>query len=211
MTLRELSALVTTIIILVGTTWYIFAALKGTKVKPVLPSWIVMSGTMTLSFATYWTSPKHSLISNAINAVSVLSTGAILIVAIYLHFRNGDSVRFSRFQKWCLWISAFIAAFWIIAVWGLKGTGIVPNILTQILMLIGYLVTIQKIWGAPKNTESLFTWWCLVIASIIGLYTGIVSHDGLAILYAARATLASATLVWIMHRIERKSQFATVI
>jgi hypothetical protein len=205
MTLREFSALVSASIVIVGTIWYIYVAIKGDKVRPVLASWIVLSGTMTLSFATYWTSPRHSLISNASNAASVFSTLAILVTVWWLNLRNGGSIQFSRFQKWCLGISGLIAAFWVAIVWGLHGTGIVPNILTQILMIVGYVVTAEKIWHATKNTESLFTWSCIMIASAIALYTAIVSSDILALVYATRATVASATIVWLMYRIERRT------
>jgi hypothetical protein len=200
LTLRELSALVSTIFVIFGTVWYIVVAISGEKVKPILASWIVFAGTMTLSFATYWTAPKHSLISNACNAASVISTLSILGTVWYL--QKGKPVQFSGFQKICLWTSAAIAVLWVTLVWGFKGSGIVPNILTQVLMVIGYLVTVQKLWSAKQNTESIITWGSIMIASIIALYTGIVSDDTLAILYSVRAAVASATIVVLMVRIE---------
>lgn len=203
--MREFSALVSTVLITIGTIWYILAAVRGTKVKPVLASWIVLCGTMTLSFATYWTSPKHSLVSNACNAISVLSTWGNLGAAIWVHTRRGESLRFSEFQKWCLIISGLIAIFWVVLVWGLRGTGLVPNILTQVLMIVGYLVTAEKLWWSTKNTESVVCWVCIFLGSAVALYTAIVSSDNLALLYAARATVASATIVWLMYRIERKN------
>lgn len=206
MTLREISALVSTILVIVGTVWYIYLALTGRKVKPVLASWIVLSGTMTLSFATYWTSPQHNIISNACNAISVFSTTAILITAAWLSMKQGKGLSFNSFQKWCLIISLTIAIFWIVLVWGFKGTGIIPNILTQVLMLIGYLVTAEKLWHAKHNSESLFTWWCILLAGMTALYTGIVSRDGLVILYAARTTIGTIMLVWLMYRAENKAR-----
>lgn len=204
MTLRVISALASTILVIVGTIWYVQLALRRIKVKPVLASWAVISGTMTLSFATYWTTPNHSIVSNACNAISVLSTGSILITSIWLTVKESKGLSFSRFQKNCLWISLAIAVFWIVLVWGFKGTGIIPNILTQVLMLIGYVVTMEKLWRAKGNSESIFTWWCILLAGIIALYTGIVSHDALVILYATRTTLGTAILVWLMYRADRK-------
>lgn len=206
MTLREISALLSTILVIVGTVWYIYLALKGVKVKPVLASWVVISSTMTLSFATYWTTPQRSLVSNACNAISVLSTGSILITALWLAMKQGKRVSFSPFQKGCLWTSLAIAILWVALVWCFRGTGIVPNILTQVLMLIGYLVTAEKLWYAKGNSESLFTWWCVLLAGMTALYTGIVSHDKLVILYAARTTFGTVMLIWLMHRAERKAQ-----
>jgi hypothetical protein len=191
--------------VIVGTIWYVQLAVRRIKVKPVLASWIVLWGTMTLSFATYWTTPGHSLISNACNAISVLSTGSILITSIWLTVKDRKGVSFSRFQKVCLWISLAIAILWIVLVWGFKGTGIIPNILTQVLMLIGYFVTMEKLWHAKGNSESIFTWWCILFAGIIALYTGIVSHDALVILYAGRTTFGTVILVWLMYRADRKA------
>lgn len=208
MTLREISALVSAVLAIVGAIWYIYVAFRGDKVKPVLASWIVLGGTMTLSFATYWTNPNRSLVSNAANAAGVLSTLSILVGCFWLHLRNGGVIRFSVFQKWCLVVSGLIAVFWMTLVWGFRGTGLVPNILTQILMIVGYLVTVEKLWRATRNTESVFTWTCVLLASVTGLYVGIVSSDSLAILYAARATIASATIVWLMCRIELRNRLA---
>lgn len=214
MTLRELSSLASATLVIVGGIWYIYAALRGDKVKPVLASWIILGGTMTLSFATYWTSPRHSLISNGCNAGSVITCLSILATAFWIHLRNGDALCFSGFQKWCLIVSGLIASFWVVLVWGFHGTGIVPNILTQVLMIVGYVVTAKKLWRATKNTESFFTWTCITVGCAIAIYTGIVSPDApdaLVILYGARATISSATIVWLMYRIERKSAQTTPI
>lgn len=202
MTLREWSALMSAFLVIAATVWYIFLAIRG-RIKPVLASWIVLGCTMALSFATYWTSPKHSIVSNASNAASVVSAIGILITAAWL---ERGSLSFSCFQKWCLGIAGSICVVWIILVWGLHRTGVVPNVLTQVLMLVGYIVTAEKLWHATKNTESFFTWWCITVASSIALYTAILSDDSLAALYATRATLASGTLVWLMYRIELKNR-----
>ena len=164
-----------------------------------------MTGTMILSFATYWTTPKHSIVSNACNASSLLSTLSILIAILWLYPFKKIKVLFSKFQKWCLAISGAIAIFWAIVVWGLNGTGVVPNILTQILMLIGYLVTAEQLWYSRKNTESFVTWICIALASTIAIYTAWVSSDFLAGLYAVRASLASITLVWLMYRAKQNA------
>lgn len=205
LTFRELSAIVSTVLVLVGTLWYVLAAIFGSKVKPVLASWIVLGGTMTLSFATYWTTPNKSIVSNACNAASVISTLSILVTAGVLYWKSGKRIEFSGFQKWCLAISAGIAILWAVLV-GMGGTGIVPNILTQVLMVIGYVVTVQKLWGAAQNTESFVMWSCIMVASFIAVYTAVVSNDALACLYSVRASLASGTMVLLMVRIELRQR-----
>lgn len=163
MTLREKAAIVSAVLVIVGTIWYIYLALSGKKVKPVLAAWIVNSVATILSFATYWTAPKHSFVSNAYNATSILTINAILVAAVILMRREKKGLSFSPFQIKCLWCSALITIFWIVLVWGFRGTGIVPNILMQVMMLIGYFVIAERLWRAPANTESLFAWWCIVL------------------------------------------------
>jgi hypothetical protein len=204
MTLREISALISTILVIVGTSWYIHLIYTQTKLRPVLTTWIVLSGTMTLSFVTYWTSPGHNLISNACNAISVLSTTSILATVLWFTIKQKREIVFTGFQKFCLWTSFLIAIFWIAVVWVFNGTGIIPNILTQVLVLIGYLVTAEKLYHAKVNTESFCTWWCIFVAALVALYTGIVSNDKLVILYAARTTFGTGVLIGLMYRIEKK-------
>jgi hypothetical protein len=195
--------------VIVGTVWYLYLALNEIKVKPVLASWIVLSGTMTLSFATYWTTPGHSLVNNACNAISIVSVGSILVAALWLNSKHGKGVSFSGFQKGCLYVSGVIVMIWAVLVWGFKGTGVIPNILTQVLMLIGYFVTAEKLWHAKSNSESLFLWWCILFAGFAALYTGIVSHDYLATIYAGRTIFGTAILIWLMYRAERRSHLTT--
>src|SRR5438045_1357725 len=113
MTLREKAAIVSSVLVIVGTIWYIYLALSGKKVKPVLAAWIVNSVATILSFATYWTAPKHSFVSNAYNATSILTINAILVASLILMRREKKGLGFSPFQIKCLWSSVLIAIFWI--------------------------------------------------------------------------------------------------
>jgi hypothetical protein len=203
LTLRELSAVAVALIIVIGTIWYIYQVITNKNLKPVLTSWIVFSSTTALSLATYMTSPNHSLVSNSCNFVGMFSTLGTLIAVLW---RQGFSVEFTSFQKKCLWAAAGITAYWIVLVWGLQKTGFVPNILLQVLMVIGYFATIQKLWSAPRNTEPLFTWWCISLGSAVALYTSFVSHDLLAAIFAIRGTIAAGTIVWLMYRAQRRAE-----
>lgn len=201
MTLHEWSAWVSAVLVIVGCIWYAYLAVRE-KTKPVLASWIVMSSTSILSYATYWTSPNPSIASNASNIATVFGG---LIVVLVVAWRQRDVVEFTVFQRWCLKITGVIGVLWIILVWGLHRTGIAPNVLTQLVMFIAHLMTAEQLRHAKKNTEPLFTWWCVMIASIIAIYT---ATDALAVLFATRATVTSAMLVWLMHRIRQKNRAA---
>lgn len=161
MTLREKTAIVSAILVIVGTIWYIFLALTGRKVRLVLAAWLVNSVATTLSFATYWTAPRHSLVSNAYNATSVLTITSIFVTALIIARREKKGFNFSPFQKKCLVASGLITVLWVVMVFGFKGTGVIPNILMQVIMLVGYFVIAERLWRATVNTESLFVWWCV--------------------------------------------------
>jgi hypothetical protein len=195
-------------IVVIGTTWYITLALRGIKVKPVHAAWIVNSAATILSFLTYLTAPKHSIVSNAYNAASVLTINSILVTSIILARREKKGLHFSPFQKKCLKGSLLIAIFWIVLVWGFHGTGIIPNLMTQVMMVIGYIMIGERLWGATENTESLFGWWCTVLSSSAGLVTAIISADWLASIFAGRTFIGSLILVSLMHCAERRSRLA---
>jgi len=209
MTLREISALVSSSVMMIGTFWYIYLVIKGDdRVKPILATWIILASTMTLGMATYWTSPKHSLIGNIGNATGVVSTISILSVIVCVSLNRGIKLAFSEFQKWCLKVAGFIALLWIVLVWGFGGTGVIPNILTQILMLVGYVATGERLMRADRNTEPFFFWTCIMLSGAFAIYVAVKSIDPLAYIYAVRATVTTSILLILMYLANRKSKMA---
>ena len=208
MSFKEAAALISGIIVAIGTIWYLYLVVRN-QIKPVLASWIVMSGTVILSLVTYMTGPKHSLISNITNVVSVGTILSITLVVGGLSFWRKEWVPFSVFQKRCLIVAAIIAILWVVVkfrVFGIRGNAVVPNILTQVLVVIGYIPLFKKLWSAPKNTESTFTWWCVLLSSVVGLIPAIIGLDPLAIIFALRSILTTAIVVCLIDRLERKSR-----
>jgi len=208
LTLREWSALASAALMLGGGTWYIVQILRK-EITPVFAAWIVLGGTLCLSFATYWTNPAKSLVSNAANAAAAFEGLATLVVLAIQNMKSHEKISFSPFQKFCLKVSALIAALWVTIVWGFHGTGFIPNVLTQLLMIIGYVVMVPRLWNATKNTDSYVLWSCIGLSCLFGLYTAAVSGDKLAVLYASRGFIASATIVCLMYRADRKYRLAT--
>ena len=98
--------------------------------------------------------------------------------------------------------SAVITVLWIILKWGMGQTGVIPNVLTQILLIISYSMLIVKFSNAQKNTESMVTWWCVFLSSVVGIYTAHMKGDSLAYLYAVRSTVMCGILVYTLHRID---------
>jgi hypothetical protein len=199
MTLHECLAWVSAVLVIVGCTWYSLLALLG-KTKPVFAGWVVLSSMSLLSYVTYWSTPQPSLASNASNAAHVI--GGILAVFATATIDRRGSLRLTPFQKLSLWITAVIFIFWLILVLGFERRGDIPFWMTQAVMLLGHSMTAQKLWRGKSNTEAVFTWWCLLAASIVAIYA---ATDVFAVIYATRGTLTSAILVWLIHRIRRKN------
>lgn len=200
---REISAILTSIFILGGSFWYAILVMRG-EIKPVLASWIVLASTLSLSLVTYMTTKEFNWASSTMNGTSAFSA-LFVLVAIRLKVEGG--ITFSLFQKRSLMASGVILALWIVLVWGFGKSGNVPNLLTQILMVIGYALTAQKLWGATTNTDSSVMWWAITLAGFTGLYTAINSGDrgdGLAIIYSVRSLICSSFILFLIWRIGKK-------
>ncbi len=188
--------------------WYIRLIVVG-RIQTVVASWIVSTTALFLSLVTYASSAKANLLGGALNASSVLSAAIVLLALIIRSRREGTRITFIPFQKNCLIASGVITFLWIAITLCFGGEGIIgaiPNFLTQILLVISYSMLIKKFWRAEKNTESLIMWWCILIASVIALYTAVQKEkDWLAFIYATRSTVLCAILLVVLHRADRRS------
>jgi hypothetical protein len=194
---------VASVIISLGLFWYVGLVIAN-RIKTVVASWIVSTVALTLSLVTYFGSPHANWLGGSLNAASVFAVFSTLIAVYVRAHHNGEDVIFNSFQKRCLVASGGITILWIVIVLGMKGTGIIPNLLTQLLLIISYAMLIVKFWKAEKNTESLFTWWCVFIASVIAIYTALKKNDVLAFVYAVRSTVMCGILIYVLHRLEWK-------
>ncbi len=200
---HEFSALLSVAFVVTGTIWAVIQILQG-NIRLIFASWVISGTAIILSAITYWTSSNHSLLGGALNISSILTIWSILIATYYVSSKSNSSLSFSPFQKNCLIASAGITVVWLIFKFWLKKTGFIPNILTQLLMIIAYTVNIQKVWRAEAHSESTFLWWCVFIASFIALYTAHAQRDVLSWIYAIRSTGMCGLLLYALHRIESR-------
>ncbi|MFA5070211.1 MAG: hypothetical protein WC528_02930 [Patescibacteria group bacterium] len=199
--MRELSVILVALIMFGVTIRYCY--LINTRAKhPVPATWIIISLTMILGFITYMRSPVHSWTGNVGNATGVLNTSVICFFVLWTRYRDGElKLAFSRFQKGTLVAAAGIILFWMMfrqASWS--------NVLTQLLVVIGYIATLQHLWTSPKNTEPFSVWIGTGIAMLIALYPALIDGDSLAVLYATRATVTTLLVVAFMLRIEYRQR-----
>lgn len=201
----EVSAVASALVIVLGLVWYIGLVMTK-RIQTVTASWIVSTTALSLSLVTYFSSPYTSRLGGLLNAASACAVG-MTTVAVFIRSRmDGICLEFSKFQRKCLIASAGITVLWVVVVYAMNGTGVIPNLLTQLMLIISYSMLIAKFWKAIKNTESLFTWWCVLLSSVIGIFTAYMKSDPLALVYALRSTIMCGILVYALHRIDRRNR-----
>lgn len=202
---RELLALISASIMIGVSIWYSIRLLQG-KIETVIASWILGSATLALSFGTYWTGAKHSFSGNAANLGAMVGCSMVLCVLLWLKAEGRVKLGITPFQKWCLGISGAIAVLWAAIVIGLRGTGDLPNILIQALMLLSYVMLYKKLWHAKENRESFVLWGGICLSSAIGLFPAVMSGEWQSITYCTLSVLRTAAVVVLMIRLELRAR-----
>jgi hypothetical protein len=205
---RELLALMSASVMIVVSAWYVLLLLRN-QVETVIASWILGTATLSLSFGTYWTSPKHTFAGNAANFGAAIGCGAVLIVLLWLKAKGRVKIGITPFQKGCLSIAAMITVLWVVIILN-RGTGTLPNVLTQLLMLLSYVMLYKKLWHAKENKESFILWGGICLSSLIGLRPAIMSGEWQSVLYCSLASLRTAIVVILMLRLEHQKSSAVV-
>ncbi len=205
---RELLALLSASVMIAVSAWYIRLLLRN-QIETVIASWILGTATLSLSFGTYWTSPKHTFSGNAANLGAMIGCWAVLLVLFWLKAKGKVKIGITSFQKGCLGVAGLIAALWAVIILN-RGTGALPNVLTQILMLLSYVMLYKKLWHSQENKESFVLWGGICLSSLIGLRPAIMSGEWQSILYCSLSVLRTAIVVVLMIRLERRSKLAIV-
>lgn len=191
-----------------GTLWYIWLVMRG-RIEPLLTSWIIFATTMSIGFWSYWNSPVHSFKGNIGNLTGVGSTVPILLaVVITQTLRKNLRVKFNPFQTKCLLMAGGILCLWFALRFmiGNATAAAVSNVLTQILMVVGYVALAERLYNATKNTESLFTWIAITLASLFSMIPAIENSDKLGCIYGIRATITSLITVGLILRLLRRTK-----
>lgn len=183
-----------TIVLMAGTNiWYVYLIICG-KVHPTFMTWVIFCIAVLLSFATYWSSEKHSFLDNICNTVDLISV--VVITASIIFF--GKNIRFNinTFEVICILLSLIILFFW-----RMTKKHETSNMFLQVVMSIAYFPMFYQLWTSSKSSESLATWSILWFASIFGVLTGIFGKDKLAVIYSGRSLLMISILILLIFRL----------
>jgi hypothetical protein len=191
--LKKLFALITVVLMVIANMWYSFLTIKGV-IHPTFMTWVIFLIAVSLSFATYWSSQKHSLLDNICNTGDMVLVLAVTIVIIFF----GKDIRFriNIFEGLCLSLTLVIFIFWKIT----KSPEL-SNILVQVIMVMAYFPTFYHLWLASETSESPIAWGFSSLYALTGFITGKLSKDKLAIIYSARSLIMMLIMLYLILRI----------
>ena len=192
LTLREYLALLVALMWLGGHSYYFYQIVKR-KISPTLSTWIIFSAATALAISSYLVASHNNIVSGVLPAVDAFVTFVIMIAIAVCTY---SGLHFKPFEKYYLIAAGFIALFW-----GITGNAFIANLLVQILIIVGYLPTLQTLLSAKKNPESLPVWSFDLIAACISLYPAIIGGDFLSSIYSLRAVIMILIVVILMLRI----------
>ncbi|HNW71864.1 MAG TPA: hypothetical protein PKK70_02990 [Candidatus Paceibacterota bacterium] len=168
---------------------YVYQIYKH-KIFPALSTWIIFLCGVGLSFVTYIISEKNDLSSGVLNTIDLLN---VVVVTIAIILWGKRSLHLKPFEKWYLVAVGLIIFYGIIT-----GDAWSSNILTQVLISVGYFPTIHGLLKSRVNTESFIGWGINLLVSFFALYPASVNGNLLAIIYATRAAVLISVLLIIM-------------
>lgn len=190
--MRKLAASGTVCATLWFSGWYSLQILAG-PADPASATWLIFWIAVMLSFSTYRKSKQRGMIDNIANTADIV--GVSIIFSVVLYRGGAESLRFYAFDAGCL-----IAAMVILGFWAITKNHIMANLLTQVLLVVGYFPTISKLVTSEKNPEPLTAWLVAWAGSALAVYPPLAAEkkNWLAAVYAIRALFFISVLIGIM-------------
>ena len=191
--MKKIFAGATFALMLLMNVWYCYLSIKG-YISPTLMTWVMFCVAVSLSFSTYWSTSKHDLLSNISNTGDTFLVFIVTVVVIFW----GKNTRFdiNTFEVVCILLSLIILIFWRIT-----KAHKTSNLLLQGIMIIAYFPTFYHLWYATTTSESITTWSITWLAALLGVITGVLGKDKLAIVYSARSLIMVSILLILILRI----------
>jgi len=172
------------------------------RIEPRLASWLIFCVASMIGLVSYrlHEGVRASVMTNIMNHSDVLWISAITISILISARHEPERLRLSRFDRWCLALAGSIIVFWVAT-----GSSLSANILSQVLMCVGYGPMFWSFYRTKRNTEPFDVWLATLGGVMIGIIPPLLAqpHDWLAILYACRAIFCVAVtlaMMWHYHR-----------
>lgn len=196
--MENLMVIATTILYLLSAIGYVVYTLRRRN-DPVPATWILMLMVFGLSNWMYWHSPVHSFAGNIANTLGLVNVLMIFAGVVIRNIRDNTwRLALSKFQIGCLLAGGLIYLFWLLA-----NDAVIAYCLTQLVGLIAYLATAQRLWKAKKTTEPYFLWVAALLACLAAIYPAVVKQDLLAGIYLLRAIPSTIVILFLIRRLKR--------
>jgi hypothetical protein len=187
--MKDLFVALVIVVIIIFTANYSYQIWRR-HIIPTLSTWITFVVGTGLSFSTYVIAANWD-IRSGINNTADFAEVLIILVATLCWGKH--EMRLRPFEKWYLSGVAAIVFYGFVS-----GNAWNSNILTQVLITIGYIPTMHNLIQQKKNTESFFPWSCALIASTLSLYPALSEGNKLAVIYSTRAVVSLILLLALM-------------
>ena len=197
----KIAVLTSIVLMIVSAADYVRRAwIKETK--PVPATWILMMVMMSLSGWMYAMSPRKSWTGNIGVMTGIVNVAIILSGVVATNLRDRTlKVAFDKTQRFCLGCGVGVALCWFCT-----KEPLLAYALVQVIALIAYAATVQKLWRAERSSEPLFLWTSVLLANLCALYPAWVRHDLYSWIYLARAVPSTAGVIYLILRLKRKSR-----
>lgn len=173
------------------------------RIAPRFATWLIFlvaSGLSLASYMAHHAGEKISLAANVANRVDVVELVAIIAAILWSSRYEPGRRHLKMFDWWC-----FVSAAAIVAVWAVTGSSFTANLLLQTLMCVGYFPTIQHLLKEKKNTEPFDVWCANLGIAMLALIPSLITKDVLGIIYAGRAVLCVAAMIFAMWYFGRRA------
>ncbi len=192
--------------VVIAGIFYIRLMWRG-SINPVPATWILLLMMISISFFMYWESPNRSLTANIALTANFFNILMILIGVIVTNIRNGTlKVQFDVVQKWCL--SGGVT---VVLLWSVTDNPLMSYSLMQVIAVIAYFATAQRLWKAEHTTEPYFFWTASLVSNLCALYPAWVHNDVFSWIFLARAIPSTTLLMYLIFRIKRKTRRVQIV
>lgn len=170
---------------------------RDPKVKPVLATWILFALAQGLGISTYFDTQHPNPIAYSGALIGYCDVVVTLFLLLVLGFHK---IRFTLTQLICMGLSIMIAIFWL-----MTGRAKESNYLLQIIMVLGYIPTVVRLYNAEMTTENEKVWWLRFAAGVFASTLSVAALDLLAIAYCFRAVASAVLMIYLIRRIHRRA------
>lgn len=190
---ETLSAILTIILICAAGLTNVYKIYKK-DVDPTLSTWAIILAATVMSFTTYLAAENRDIVAGSLNLADLFSTSSITLSILFLGSRKWKMRSYEKYY--------FLGLLIVGAFWYATSDPFLSNLLTQVIITIGYIPTIHTLYVSKTNTESFTVWGLILSASVLSLYPSVnaflYSNNILALVYSVRSIVLLAIVLSIM-------------